>query len=107
MLTPSYAVRCSHSLTVIPPPPSIPQSLFNPSLFTPLFRVLVPYSPVPIPSSLLSLSDQASSGKTGKSSSSKSSKGKSSKPSASKKEPKKPSFLATVKAFFKSLVDPQ
>eukprot|EP00752_Nemacystus_decipiens_P006622 g5953.t1 len=43
----------------------------------------------------------------GKSSKSLSSKGKSSKSSKSnKKESKKPSFFATVKAFFKSLVDP-
>ena len=53
MVPPCYAVRCSHSLTVIPPPFILP-SLFNPPLLTPLLLVLVPYSPVPILSSLLS-----------------------------------------------------
>lgn len=36
-----------------------------------------------------------------------SAKGKSSKTSKSKKAPKKPSFIATIKAFFQSLINPQ
>lgn len=49
---------------------------------------------------------QASSSKKGSKSSPPRGK-KSSKPSKSKKEPKKPSFFATIRAFFKSLIDPQ